>query len=153
MKMCTVCGIVKDNNDFYWHSNNNRYHSECKDCSKKRSKRYREQNPDKIKQMREKYKERRKDIRYETDRKSYLKYKYNINEEIYNDMYQQRDGCCEICGKQIEYRKLCVDHNHINNKLRGMLCKSCNMALGLFTDNIDILKNAINYLERYDINE
>jgi len=40
-----------------------------------------------------------------------------------------------------------VDHDHTTNKIRGLLCSLCNPALGSFRDSIDILKEAIYYLE------
>lgn len=40
-----------------------------------------------------------------------------------------------------------MDHNHVTGKYRGYICHSCNRGLGMFKDSIDILKNAINYLE------
>ena len=148
-KICTICGKEKSNEEFYWNKTKSRFCSECKECTKKRSKKYREEHPEKIKQMRQNYKERRKDIRYETDRKAHLKRKYKITEEDYKKMYEQQKGCCAICQKQIEFRKLCVDHSHKSNKVRGLLCTSCNLALGSFKDDILLLENAINYLRRY----
>ena len=43
--------------------------------------------------------------------------------------------------------KLNVDHCHITNKVRGLLCHDCNRALGLLKDNTSILSSAINYLQ------
>ena len=149
-KDCTICKETKPIEEFYYHKCTNSYCSECKECTKKRSKKYREEQPEKIKQMRQNYKERRKDIRYETDRRAHLKRKYKITEEDYKQMYEQQKGCCAICQKQIEFRKLCVDHSHETNKVRGLLCKSCNLAIGSFKDDILLLENAINYLRRYE---
>lgn len=153
MRTCTVCGILKEDDEFYWHKATNNYCSECKCCTRERSKKYRIEHPDKIRQMRQNYKERRKEIRYNTDRKTYLKHKYRINEEQYELMYNSRKGCCDICGKHVDYKKLCIDHNHTSNALRGLLCKDCNLGLGLFKDSIVYLQNAVKYLERYDTNE
>lgn len=43
--------------------------------------------------------------------------------------------------------KLVVDHCHDTGIVRGLLCHNCNRALGLFKDKIEVLKNAIKYLE------
>lgn len=43
--------------------------------------------------------------------------------------------------------QLAMDHNHKTNEFRGLLCKECNRALGLFGDNIDTLTNAVLYLK------
>ena len=44
--------------------------------------------------------------------------------------------------------RLAVDHVHGTDQVRGLLCNLCNPALGLFKDNPDRLKRAIEYLER-----
>lgn len=51
---------------------------------------------------------------------------------------------CEICE---EPSKLCVDHDHNSNSIRGVLCKRCNSGLGLFRDNSTFLRKAATYLE------
>jgi hypothetical protein len=58
--------------------------------------------------------------------------------------------CC-ICGKdQSEISgRLRIDHDHITGKVRGCLCHSCNCAIGLFKDDISILKSAVEYLEKH----
>ena len=47
-KTCTLCKETKPLSDFYWHKTTNSYCSECKECTKNRSKRYRNEHPDKI---------------------------------------------------------------------------------------------------------
>lgn len=56
---------------------------------------------------------------------------------------------CEICGST---NRLCYDHDH--NKIgieafRGVLCFSCNTAIGKLGDNIIGLEKALEYLRRY----
>ena len=52
---------------------------------------------------------------------------------------------CAIC-KCIIDSKCHVDHNHKTGKVRGLLCRHCNMGLGFFRDNAESLKWAIEYL-------
>lgn len=53
---------------------------------------------------------------------------------------------CEICGKlSFPYR----DHCHKTGKQRGILCVNCNLGIGIFKDNTDFLKSAIEYLEKH----
>lgn len=54
---------------------------------------------------------------------------------------------CEICLRFWNI-KLEVDHDHKTGKVRGMLCRRCNGALGWFGDSIEFLKKAIAYLEK-----
>jgi len=81
-------------------------------------------------------------------RKSMLIYRYGITEEDYNQMLKSQSGRCGICGDLPKTnRKLDVDHCHKENKVRGLLCNSCNQGIGYLKDSIDILKRAIKYLK------
>lgn len=56
---------------------------------------------------------------------------------------------CSICGKD---NNLVLDHCHNTNKIRGVLCRKCNSGIGLLQDNIDMLKKAIEYLSKCQLN-
>jgi hypothetical protein len=58
-------------------------------------------------------------------------------------MSEAQDGRCAICKLE---KKLYLDHDHQTDEPRGMLCSSCNTALGKFRDDPIILMSAINYL-------
>jgi hypothetical protein len=69
----------------------------------------------------------------------------------YRQLLERQSGKCAICGNDspgAHYRVLLVDHNHLTNKIRGLLCNECNIGLGRFKDSIDLLKRAIAYLEQ-----
>lgn len=51
---------------------------------------------------------------------------------------------CEVCGS---ISNLCIDHDHTTGKFRGVLCHSCNLALGHLHDNPEIICKLLNYLE------
>lgn len=63
-----------------------------------------------------------------------------------NRMYAQSKGACAICGVRPD-RSLALDHCHKTGKLRGLLCFSCNVALGHFKDDPKLLRKAIRYLK------
>jgi len=80
-------------------------------------------------------------------RKSSIKKKYGVTTGVYKSC-MGTSNLCEICGHTTN---LCYDHDHITMEFRGVLCDTCNRALGLLKDNTDVLRNAINYLEKkYD---
>lgn len=85
----------------------------------------------------------------EDNRKCGLRSRYNLTLEQYQEILDNQGGRCFICGRhQSEFtKKLHVDHDHITGKIRGLLCTSCNTALGLLKDNIDYLIKAIQYLQ------
>lgn len=83
----------------------------------------------------------------ETDFKSRLKRTYGITFEQYKEILLHQSGVCAICARP-QSAKLHVDHCHITGKVRGLLCGSCNRALGLMKDNIDFLSKAITYLQK-----
>ena len=129
VKICRICkreDLTDD--DFYKNDKTNR----CKSCERERKKLERKLKPRTIQ-----------------DRQSWLKKNYNISLEEYDELLLNQNGKCAICGGEglIKKGNLCIDHCHITNKVRGLLCHSCNTGLGQFRDNIDLLNNAIKYLK------
>lgn len=71
--------------------------------------------------------------------------KFGLSLEDYNQMINNQQGKCAICG--ISDTQLCVDHDHSTGKVRGLLCHNCNHGIGKFQDDIKLLNKAINYLK------
>ena len=67
-----------------------------------------------------------------------------LSEERYNELMESQEGRCAICGMKPEAR---VEHDHATGQVRGLLCQSCNVALGFLRDDPNRLKTAIAYLE------
>jgi len=84
-------------------------------------------------------------------RETRLKWKYGISLEDYNRVLAQQGGVCAICGSHPGRRPLDVDHDHKTGRIRGLLCESCNKALGLFRDDPSILRKAAEYVECCDL--
>lgn len=78
-----------------------------------------------------------------------LKYKYKLTPEERASMMEEQRGCCEICGT-FQGEKLEIDHNHATGKVRAMLCHHCNMGLGMFKDDMELLSLARSYLYHYN---
>src|SRR5512146_139517 len=78
-----------------------------------------------------------------------LKRDFGISIEEYNAMYFAQDGKCAVCGKHQSAlgRALYVDHNHATGEIRGLLCRHCNLILGMAHDDSDLLSKLINYLK------
>ena len=63
--------------------------------------------------------------------KSYLKRKYGITSDEYEQMLENQKGRCAICrvsfsSEKSKSRRICVDHCHSCKKVRGLLCFQCN---------------------------
>jgi hypothetical protein len=76
------------------------------------------------------------------------KSKYGLTEEEYKGLFNKQENKCAICGCEFnKNNKGFVDHSHVTNKVRGLLCTKCNTLLGMANDNIEILEKAIKYLK------
>lgn len=130
MKTCSKCQGTKAPSEFYANR------PECKACTKARTRRHRQENP-----------ERKKDAA--------LRYMFGISLERYNEMLEDQRGVCAICSQpESNGRSLAVDHDHgccagkksCGKCVRALLCGDCNMGLGKFRDNPKLLQAAIDYL-------
>ena len=75
-----------------------------------------------------------------------LRYDHNICLDDFEMMFKAQNGVCGICFKICTTgRNLAVDHDHQTQRIRGLLCSSCNMKLGWFDDNSI---NILNYLKQ-----
>lgn len=83
---------------------------------------------------------------------------YGISLETFNNLLTSQKEVCKICRKPenlVDKRTgkmfpLCVDHCHDTNRIRGLLCRKCNMVLGLVNDRTDLLENMIKYINTSD---
>ena len=115
---------------------------------------WRKDNPEKCKEYARAYRQRNKDKLLEKNRQRYkahpekyrwatIKCSYGLTKEQYEKLMRQQDGKCRICRKPAVH----VDHNHKTGKVRGLLCKKCNLGLGLFNDDPEALRIAASYVE------
>ena len=90
-------------------------------------------------------------------RTNVMKYNYGITLVEYEAMVEAVGNRCESCkrhhdelppGKYFDTR-LYVDHCHKTKEVRGILCFTCNVAMGLVQDNPAMLRSAAEYLERH----
>jgi hypothetical protein len=77
-----------------------------------------------------------------------LKRTFGISLKDYDKMFDRQGGVCAICGREPVKQRLCVDHDHVTEEIRGLLCRPCNLILGNACDDVSILNNAIKYLRK-----
>lgn len=128
-KMCIICKIVKPKSEFTL-TKKGQLPSYCRECAS------------------------------ETIRLRNIMRDFGISKEKYASMLQSQNNCCAICGihesqnvikskHTSKSKRLAVDHDHKTGMVRSLLCSKCNNGLGYFNDDINVLKNAIKYLNQH----
>jgi hypothetical protein len=126
--------------------------SVCKKCHCKAVAKRQKDNPEKHyrKQIewRKKNNKRYREIQKDSDRRYRLRTLYDITPEQYLEMALAQDYKCANpgCRKEAE---LVIDHCHKTGKVRGLLCRECNLLLGQAKDSPEILLGAMQYLENH----
>lgn len=71
------------------------------------------------------------------------------NELDYYEMLVAADGHCPLCHRPGGKRNLQLHHNHKTGKVVGLLCGRCNMGMGQFEDDPELLELAADYLRTW----
>ncbi len=162
-KACLVCGLSKPLDDFYAAAGCvDGRRGDCKACFQAKAKARRDANPELleaarrrtarwIEQNRDRYDAYKAEYRTSDNHKRawrrwYLKDKYGITPERYDAMLERQGGLCAICEQPPQKTLLHVDHDHDTGRVRGLLCFSCNVALGYLKHDLDRLASAMTYL-------
>ena len=87
-------------------------------------------------------------------RRSYLKRKYGVTMEWYEDKLKEQKGLCAICScdsSELRNRDamFCVDHCHTTGQPRALLCHKCNAGIGMLKDNPILVARAWTYLQQH----
>ena len=140
-RRCRVCKKEKNLLDEYYLSRKDptkksSYSYECKECTVARTVEYNRENSTSVKSQ-------------------YLRRNYGLSFDEFEKMLSKQNNRCAICGtdkpskKKGRSKRFHVDHDSSGN-VRGLLCKSCNIALAEVEDNIHTLKSMIEYLESHE---
>lgn len=74
---------------------------------------------------------------------------YGMSEKAFFDMLAEQGNACAICRRTDPGKKpWCVDHCHVRGHVRGILCSTCNLAIGYLRDAPEICIAAADYLRR-----
>ena len=123
-----------------------------------RSKRWRANNPERCRELTQRYWESHREVIVARSREWYLQNKdraristrrvklrkYGLTEKDFQRRLVEQKGICPIC--QTKMSQPVVDHDHKTGRVRGLLCRMCNAALGQFRDSATTLARAIEYL-------
>lgn len=125
------------------------YHANKKKAKASQKKWY-NKNQLKLKQYRKQYYRKNKARTKAINRNSVLKH-FGLTLESYNKMLMDQNFRCYICRVKVKRLKksLAVDHDHKTGKVRGLLCNTCNIVLGLVKESTMRLGSMIDYLVQH----
>lgn len=164
-KPCKVCHKVKPLDEFYAAPGMRDGHrNDCKSCNlaakRERVARDPQANRDRVRAWQAANRERVNAANRErrtrpeakrAQRDGYLRRKYGISIEQYDEMFRTQSGVCGICGREPHPTiSLHVDHDHVTGEIRGLTCFRCNQALGAFGEDSTYLRAAADYLDTHD---
>lgn len=160
MRRCKKCGEFKPPEHFYRDKGGrDGLRPECKACTSARRKEWyaanREREIERVRQWQqanhERYVAKQAEYRARSerdDRPGHLRRKFGMTVEDYDRMCAEQGGVCAICGRRPrEGTHLHVDHDHETGRVRGLLCFSCNVAVGQLQHDPTRIVRAADYLD------
>lgn len=132
-KLCTKCKETKDLSEFTRCSRTRSgYQAQCSACRS-------------IARKTQPHYDKRK------SRDRFLRWKYGITLDEYEELLARQDGMCASCGKEPEEKCLVVDHCHQTNRVRELLCDTCNRCLGLLGEDADRIEKLARYARKHTL--
>ena len=138
MKRCSTCRQSLPETEFYANAAwGDRLDNLCKECRLAHNRRNREKLTPAAKERR-----RRKSM------ENWRKRQYGLSAGDIWRLRRASNDCCMACHRpRGEGRDLHIDHNHKTGEVRGILCATCNRALGYVYDSPERLRALADYLE------
>ncbi len=146
------------NNPPHYNAGDKKKCTHCRSCARDIKKSYYANNPEKAlkrkaqqKTLGKKWYQANRDRLRLQMRRNWLKRNYGITTQEYDTRLANQGGVCAICGADKSGRShesFIVDHDHNTGDIRGLLCHKCNVGLGAFGDDRNILKKALEYVCR-----
>lgn len=145
IKQCTACKKEKPENAFdSFHGKVNR---QCRGCRSRHNRYY----ADDKNNVRTKYKEYYRANKSKFKRESFrnnLRRKYGLTIDSYQALLKGQNNKCLICDSDFQgNNRPCVDHCHRTGKVRGILCRRCNLSISYLEDKTFVQK-AIDYIDK-----
>lgn len=78
--------------------------------------------------------------------------RHHLDESVYLDMFNKYNGLCHSCknnkAEVIDHDHSCCKKNRSCGKcVRGILCRQCNLVLGILEEDKGKIKNLLNYID------
>lgn len=125
---CCTCNLFRPEEDFGWDIVRMEWKRSCRVCNAQRQREYFAANKIKVR------------------RKVTLR-NWGLTDAQYDALFDAQNHKCAICGAQArDGRALAIDHCHDSGRIRGLLCQDCNLGMGQFADDPELLEAAVRYL-------
>jgi hypothetical protein len=122
MKQCNDCRQLKPLDEFNKsNQNNDGLQYKCRECERVVRRKRTLANPEKAREYQ-------------------YRHKYGLTLDEVN---QYLSLGCGICGTHLD---LVIDHCHETGRIRGALCRRCNVAIGQLNDNPTLVSKALEWL-------
>ena len=150
-RTCKICNDMKDLAEFQPQG------YQCRKCRNEKRRVYWAALPVEERKKRQKsveyqkqYREKNLEKVKEDSRNRHLKRMFGITLDEYNTMLTQQNNGCAICQQACATgMNLAVDHDHTTGKVRALLCKNCNTAIGLLGEDTNRMAKAIEYIQSH----
>lgn len=83
---------------------------------------------------------------WKTSTSNYREKRYGLANGAANEMLKLQNGKCGLCECEITLSTSHIDHDHETDRVRKLLCADCNIGLGRFKDNPEVLMRASKYI-------
>jgi hypothetical protein len=116
----------------------NRRHENPEKCSAANAA-WKERNPEQVREL----------ARQQNRKRNLNSYGWSL--EMWEGALKEQKNCCAVCRFPFtEGNGPCADHEHtVPPKPRGILHRSCNSALGMLKDSVEICESAVEYLRKW----
>lgn len=154
-KVCPSCHESKLLSEYHRSKANSRgIQSRCKLCQKEYTKLRKTSKPKHYASLQKSWRQRNPERDKLINKRAAIKAAYGLSLEDVDAMLSTQGHSCLICGSTTSSgRNWHIDHCHTTNQVRGILCHHCNVGLGHFKDDPEILSSAINYLNKFNHKE
>ena len=121
----------------------------CSSCNTAAVRRWREKNRERDRARSREWAQRNRPRLRVLKRAEKLRRVYGITVDEWERVFSAQGHCCGNPGCKVKEpggNYWMTDHDHTTGRVRGILCWSCNVVLGLMHDNVDRLRGAAHYV-------
>ena len=154
LRTCKDCGEAKTHDDFY--RSGAYWQPRCKECHNAKSRRRYAADAERIRAKQREYRLNNRDVVRKRQAHNTRKWRYGLSEQRYLELLEEQGHACPGCGTGFtDGVQVDVDHDHAccpgesscGSCVRGLLCHTCNIALGMVRDDASRLRRLADYLE------